>query len=310
MISWRERINPTGKKKFKEALRSNDIDYILREGISQQEKGVHILDVNVGLPEIDEKTLLTEVVEQIQAVINLPLQIDTSNAVAMEKALRLYNGKAMINSVNGKYESMSAVFPLVKKYGGVVVALTLCENSIPKTAEGRFEIAKEIYDTAIKYGIKKKDIIFDTLAMTISADKNAAKATIESLSYIRRVLGCHTSLGVSNVSFGLPQRDAVNSTFFAMALGSVISICIFRKKRMDLYYVRGRIKKAVFMRIIANGSSEFFSSISMSIMSIVFNFFLLKYGGTTGVAAFSVIMYVEVLSACLRSACAMRFSPP
>ena len=229
-----ERINPTGKKRFKQALIEHDIDYILNEGVKQEEKGVHVLDVNVGLPDIDECEMLECAIRELQTVTALPLQIDTSDFVAMAAALRRYNGKAMINSVNGKEESMRAVFPLVKKYGGVVVALTLDEGGIPSTAEGRIAIAKKILAVAEEYGIKKKDIIFDTLAMTISADKNAAKATIESLSYIRRVLGCHTSLGVSNVSFGLPQRDAVNSTFFAMALGAGLSAAIMNPYSADM----------------------------------------------------------------------------
>lgn len=221
-----ERINPTGKKRFKQALIENDINYILAEGVNQQQKGVHVLDVNVGLPDIDEVEMLTTTVRELQAVSNLPLQIDTSNLTAMEKALRLYNGKAMINSVNGKRESMAAVFPLVKKYGGVVVALTLDENGIPDNAVGRVEIAKKILKCAAEYGIDKKDIIFDTLAMTISADNKAASATLQALGTISRELGCKTSLGVSNVSFGLPCRDAVNSTFFTMCLQNGMSAAI------------------------------------------------------------------------------------
>ncbi len=234
-----ERINPTGKKRFKEALREHDIDYILQEGIGQQEKGVHILDVNVGLPEIDEVQMLTACVQELQAIIDLPLQIDTSDATAMESALRRYNGKAMINSVNGKKESMESIFPLVKKYGGLVVALTLDENGIPETAEGRVRIAENILQTAASYGIDRKDIIFDTLAMTISADTNAAKATLGALSDIRTRLGCHTSLGVSNVSFGLPARDAVNGVFFALALESGLSAAImnpYSAEMLKTYY--------------------------------------------------------------------------
>lgn len=234
-----ERINPTGKKKFKEALVNNDIDYILKEGLSQQEKGVHILDVNVGLPDIDEVKMLKDVVFELQAIIDLPLQIDTSDTIAMEQALRRYNGKAMINSVNGKKESMDAVFPLAKKYGGLIVALTLDENGIPSTAEGRVEIAKKILDTASLYGIDKKDIIFDPLALTISADSNAAKETLLSLKLIRDNLGCHTSLGVSNVSFGLPLRDVINSTFFALALQNGLSAAImnpYSEEMMKTYF--------------------------------------------------------------------------
>ncbi len=229
-----ERINPTGKKRFKQALIDNDMDYILSEGIRQQEKGVHILDVNVGLPDIDEVSMLTNAVCELQTVTDLPLQIDTSNVSAMEAALRRYNGKAMINSVNGKRESMEAVFPLVKKYGGLVVALTLDENGIPTTAEGRIRIAERILTAAAAYGIDKKDILFDTLAMTVSADNKAALATLSSLNTIRRTMGCHTSLGVSNISFGLPNRDAVNGTFFALALENGLSAAIMNPYSPDM----------------------------------------------------------------------------
>ncbi len=234
-----ERINPTGKKRFKQALVENDIDYILSEGVAQQEKGVHILDVNVGLPEIDEEKMLETAICELQAVTDSPLQIDTANVSALEKALRRYNGKAMINSVNGKKESMDAVFPLVKKYGGLVVALTLDEDGIPETAEGRVEIALKILATAKKYGIDKKDIIFDTLALTISADNSSALATLKALNTIKNELGCHTSLGVSNVSFGLPCRDAVNSTFFALCLENGLSAAImnpYSEDMMKTYY--------------------------------------------------------------------------
>ena len=229
-----ERINPTGKKRFKEALRENDIGYILQEGIAQEEKGAMILDVNVGLPEIDEVKMIKNVVFELQTVSALPLQIDTSDISAMEAALRIYNGKAMINSVNGKEESMRAVFPLVKKYGGVVVALTLDEQGIPNSADARVKIAEKIICVAAEYGIEKKDIVFDTLAMAISADKNAAKATIGALNYIRNELHVHTSLGVSNISFGLPVRDAVNSAFFAIALENGLSAAIMNPYSADM----------------------------------------------------------------------------
>ena len=234
-----ERINPTGKKRFKQALVEGDMDYIVNEGISQQEKGVHILDVNVGLPDIDEPTLLCEAVERLQAVIHLPLQIDTADPIAMEAVLRRYNGKALVNSVSGKRESMEAVFPLVKKYGGTVIALTLDEEGIPATAEGRVAIAKRILDTAAAYGIDKKDMVFDTLTMTVSADPQAAVTTLEALRRIREELGCHTSLGVSNVSFGLPCREVLNSTFFTMALDAGLSAAIMNPhsgEMMKVYY--------------------------------------------------------------------------
>ena len=234
-----ERINPTGKKKFKEALRENNIDYILGEGLTQQEKGAHVLDVNVGLPEIDEVEMLSRVAFELQAIIDLPLQIDTTDVAAMEKALRAYNGKAMINSVNGKTEVMEEIFPLVKKYGGLVVCLTLDEDGIPDTAKRRVEIAKNIIEVAKTYGIDKKDLIFDTLAMTVSADKNAALATLKSLNIIKNELGCHTSLGVSNVSFGLPDREIITAAFFTCAMENGLSAAIMNpnsSEMMKSYY--------------------------------------------------------------------------
>lgn len=265
-----ERINPTGKKRFKQALVENDINYILSEGVSQQEKGVHVLDVNVGLPDIDEVKMLKSVVCELQAITPLPLQIDTSNIEAMESALRRYNGKAMINSVNGKKESMEAVFPLVKKYGGVAVALTLDENGIPETAEGRVEIAKKILECARKYGISKKDIVFDTLAMTVSADKNAAKTTLEALKRINDELGCKTSLGISNVSFGLPNRDAINSTFFSLALDNGLSAAIMNPYSADMmktYYTYNALMglDGNFEEYIAN--AELFLSSAGAVVS-------------------------------------------
>jgi len=232
-----ERINPTGKKRFKEALKANDMGYILKEGIAQEEKGVHILDVNVGLPDIDEVRMLTNAVCNLQSVTALPLQIDTSDPIAMESALRRYNGKAMINSVNGKKESMDAVFPLARKYGGVVVALTLDEDGIPEGAEGRLLIARRILSEAQKYGISKKDIIFDPLALTVSADKNAAKETVRAVRMIKEELGCLTSLGVSNVSFGLPMRDLINGTFFSMTLCAGLSAAIMNPYSAEMMKV-------------------------------------------------------------------------
>jgi len=220
-----ERINPTGKKRFKEALRAGDMDYILKEGIAQEEQGAHILDVNVGLPEIDEVSMLVSAVKELQAVTALPLQIDTSDPVAMEAALRRYNGKAMINSVNGKAESLAAILPLAKKYGGAVVALTLDEGGIPPRAEGRVAIAEKILGEAAKYGIAKKDIVFDPLALTVSADDGAARETLRAVRMLRE-MGCAVSLGVSNVSFGLPERDLVNGAFFTLALGAGLSAAI------------------------------------------------------------------------------------
>lgn len=234
-----ERINPTGKKRFKQALLENDIGYILQEAVNQQAKGVHVLDVNVGLPGIDEEQMLTTSVCELQCVTDLPLQIDSSDPVAMESALRRYNGKAMINSVNGKEENMNAIFPLVKKYGGFVVALTLDEKGIPSTVEGRMKIARKILLTAALYGINKKDIIFDPLAMTVSADKMSAVTTLETVKKITEQLGCNTSLGVSNVSFGLPSRELVNAAFFTTAMENGLSAAImnpYSARMMEAYY--------------------------------------------------------------------------
>lgn len=229
-----ERINPTGKKALKEALRRRDMGYLLREGIAQQEAGAQVLDVNVGLPEIDETEMLTSAVCELQAVVDLPLQIDTSDPAAMGAALRRYNGKAMLNSVNGTRESMDAVFPLARKYGGLVVALTLDENGIPPTSDGRVAIARAILEEAKRCGIPKKDLIFDPLAMTVSADSQAALVTLEAVARIRGELGCHVSLGVSNVSFGLPGRDVVNGTFFALALERGLSAAILNPHSLEM----------------------------------------------------------------------------
>ncbi len=228
-----ERINPTGKKRFRQALENGEVGYILKEGIAQQEKGAHALDVNVGAPGIDEKTELPRYVRELQAVTDLPLQLDTSDPVAMERAMRIYNGKPLVNSVSGKKASMDAILPLVKKYGGVVIALTLDENGIPDTAEGRVAIARTIVAEAAKYGIEKRDIIVDPLAMAVSADKNAAQVTLTALRELT-ALGLRTSLGVSNISFGLPSRDTVNAAFFALALENGLSAAIMNPHSVEM----------------------------------------------------------------------------
>ena len=221
-----ERINPTGKSRLKQALRERDMDYILREAVRQQESGAMVLDVNVGLPELDEPEMMALLIPQLQSVTDLPLQIDTSDPAAMERGMRLYNGCPLVNSVSGKTESMEVVFPLMKKYGGVAIALTLDEQGIPATAEARLAIARRIVETAARYGIPKEDLVFDTLAMAVSAEPTAARTTLEALALIRSELGCHTSLGVSNISFGLPQREKVNAAFFLMALERGLSAAI------------------------------------------------------------------------------------
>ncbi|MBE6775517.1 MAG: homocysteine methyltransferase [Ruminococcaceae bacterium] len=234
-----ERINPTGKPKFKQALREGNISYIINEGVMQEEKGVHILDVNVGLPEIDEDAMLVSCIRELQTVSSLPLQIDTVKPSAMEKAMRIYNGKPLINSVNGKQESMDAVLPLVKKYGGTVIALTIDEDGIPDTAEGRVAIAERIIAECAKYGIDKKDVIVDPLAMTVSSDNRSGSITLRSVRQIKEKLGVKTSLGVSNISFGLPSRETVNSHFLTMAFTSGLDCAImnpYSAAMMESYY--------------------------------------------------------------------------
>ena len=221
-----ERINPTGKKRFRQAIMEHDMNYILQEGLKQQDAGAQILDVNVGLPGIDEAAFLQETVEALQAVTDLPLQLDTADPAAMARAMRVYIGKPLVNSVSGKEEVMRAIFPLVRKYGGTVIALTLDDTGIPETAEGRLQIARHILSVAAEYGIGAEDIIVDPLAMTISADARSAMVTLEALSRIRTELGCHTSLGVSNVSFGLPGREGLHSVFFGLAAEHGLSAAI------------------------------------------------------------------------------------
>ncbi|WP_352398059.1 homocysteine S-methyltransferase family protein [[Clostridium] aminophilum] len=229
-----ERINPTGKKRFKQALIEHDIDYIVEQGLQQEDAGALVLDVNVGSPEIDETELLDEVIIRLQSVLALPLQIDTANPAAMEKALRHYNGKALINSVNGKQEVMQAVFPLVKKYGGVIVGLALDEDGIPDNADGRIRIAKKIYETAASYGIPKEDVIIDGLCMTISSDPRSAITTLETVRRIRDELGGSSILGVSNISFGLPARELINSAFYTMALQNGLSCAIINPNNQPM----------------------------------------------------------------------------
>ncbi len=228
-----ERINPTGKSKFKQALRDRNMEYILKEAVRQADSGAHILDVNVGLPEIDEVEMMRETVRDLQEIIALPLQIDTSNPQAMEQALRVYNGKAMVNSVNGKQEVMDDIFPLVKKYGGVIVGLTIDESGIPETAEGRAAIAEKIYKTAASFGIAKKDIVIDPLTMTMSTNQESAKITLDAVRMISAT-GGRTVLGVSNISFGLPQRKLINTTFFTLALQAGLSAGIINPNTPEM----------------------------------------------------------------------------
>lgn len=213
-----ERINPTGKKLFKQALVDNNIDYILTQALSQVNGGAEILDVNVGHPEIDEKKMMVRVLKAIQSVCDAPLQIDSTKPDVLDSGLRYYNGKPIVNSVNGEEKSLSTVLPLVKKYGASVVGLTLDENGIPKTAEGRFEIAKRIVSRAEEIGIDRRDVYIDCLTLTVSAEQDACRETLKALHRVKTELGCKTCLGVSNISFGLPNRELVNRTFLTMAL--------------------------------------------------------------------------------------------
>ena len=234
-----ERLNPTGKPRMKQALRENDMEYLYNEGLEQINNGATILDVNVGLPGIDEPAVLQSAVTGLQSITGTPLQIDTADTKAMERALRLYNGKPLLNSVCGKEESLHTVLPLVKKYGAAVVGLTLDENGIPETAQGRIEIAEKIIKAAERYGIHKKDIIIDTLTMTISTGQENAKTTLDAMDYIRNSLGVHTVLGVSNVSFGLPEREHINASFFTQAMSRGLSAGIVNplsSAMMNAYY--------------------------------------------------------------------------
>ncbi|MBR6334670.1 MAG: homocysteine S-methyltransferase family protein [Clostridia bacterium] len=225
-----ERINPTGKKAVKAALLNDDTDYLVSEGLEQIENSADILDVNCGMPEIDEQVKLPALIEKLQSVCDVPLQIDTSDPAAMEAAMRIYNGKPMINSVNGKKEVMDSIFPLIKKYGGVAVALTLDENGIPSTARGRADIAKRIISEAESYGIEKHNLVFDPLCLTVSADSSSGRVTLDAVKIISEELGCKTILGVSNISFGLPAREKINSVFLTMALQNGLSGAIINPK--------------------------------------------------------------------------------
>ncbi|MCL1874475.1 MAG: homocysteine S-methyltransferase family protein [Clostridiales bacterium] len=221
-----ERLNPTGKVRLQEALRSGDLNYLAGEAIAQAEAGSDILDLNVGLPELDEPAVLAEVVKEIQSICPLPLQLDSADPLAIEAAARVYNGKPVINSVNGKQSVMDQIFPIAKKYGALIVCLTLDENGIPRTAEARITIAKKIRDEAAKYGIEPRDLIIDCLTLTVSAQQEQVSETLKAVEMASRELGMHTVLGVSNVSFGLPRRETLNATFLAAALGAGLSAAI------------------------------------------------------------------------------------
>ena len=221
-----ERINPTGKKLFKEALLNHNIGYVLAQGISQVEAGAHILDVNVGLPKIDEAGLMVEVIKELQGVLDVPLQIDSSNAEVIEAGLRIYNGKPIVNSVNGEDAVMEKILPLVKKYGAAVVGLTLDEQGIPLTAEERYAVAEKIVHKAESYGIPREDIYIDCLTLTASAQQKEVVETLKAMQMVKARLGVKTVLGVSNISFGLPKREQVNVSFLTLAMAHGLDLPI------------------------------------------------------------------------------------
>ncbi len=221
-----ERINPTGKPRMKQALRQGDMDFLLREAIAQADAGADVLDVNVGLPEVDEAAMLKAAVTAIQTVCDLPLQLDTADPAALEAALRVYAGRPLINSVCGKQKVMDSIFPLAAKYGGALVALTLDEDGIPETAQGRLAIAKRIIKEAAKHGIPKENLLFDALTMTVSTNEQAGQITLETVERLAKELGVKTVLGVSNCSFGLPQRPLITAAFTAMAVSRGLTAAI------------------------------------------------------------------------------------
>ncbi len=221
-----ERINPTGKKRFKEALLNQDMDYILNQAIDQVKAGAEILDVNVGLPDIDEKSMMVKAVKAIQSIVEVPLQLDSTIPEVLEAGLRVYNGKPIVNSVNGEEKSLRSVLPLVKKYGAAVVGLTLDENGIPKSSDKRFEIAKKIMNRALELGIPKEDVYIDCLTLTASAEQDGVIETLKAVRRVKEELGLKTVLGVSNISFGLPGRELINHTFLTMAMQNGLDLPI------------------------------------------------------------------------------------
>ena len=229
-----ERINPTGKKRFQQALLENDLDYILDVAVKQEDAGADILDVNVGFPGVDEVAMLPRVVKKLQSAISLPLQLDSSNPDALEAGLRVYNGKAAVNSVNGNPESMERVLPIVRKYGAAVVGLTLDKNGIPQTAEGRIAIAERILNAALSCGIPKEDVWIDCLTLTVSAQQEQAVETLKAVRYVREVLGLQTVLGVSNISFGLPNRGLIARTFLTQAMQCGLTLPIINPNQQEM----------------------------------------------------------------------------
>ncbi|MCM1314688.1 MAG: homocysteine S-methyltransferase family protein [Prevotella sp.] len=251
-----ERINPTGKKRFKEALINHDIDYILSQAVEQVHAGAEILDVNVGLPDINEKEMMITAVKAIQSVCDTPLQLDSTIPEVLEAGLRVYNGKPVVNSVNGEDESLEKILPLVKKYGASVVGLTLDKKGIPKTAEGRFAIAEKILNRALSYGIPKEDVFIDCLTLTASAEQDGVMETLNALNRVKNVLGLRTVLGVSNISFGLPNRELITRTFLTMALHSGLDLPIINP---NIESIIGAVRAYRLLAGIDRNSAEFIS---------------------------------------------------
>lgn len=252
-----ERINPTGKKLFKEALLNNDMDYILNQAIEQVNGGADLLDVNVGLPGIDEKAMMIKTIKELQGIVDLPLQIDTTIPEVLEAGLRVYNGKPIVNSVNGEEKSLSTVLPLVKKYGAAVVGLTLDENGIPKSAEERFAIAKKIMERAMEYGIPKQDIFIDCLTLTASAEQECVMETLKALKRVKEELGLKTVLGVSNISFGLPNRELINHNFLTMALTHGLDLPIINP---NVASMTGAVRAYKLLTAIDKDSMEYIAA--------------------------------------------------
>lgn len=252
-----ERINPTGKKRFKEALMAHDIDYILSQALEQTGAGADILDVNVGLPNIDEKEMMISAVKAIQSITDVPLQIDSTIPEVIESALRVYNGKAIVNSVNGEDSSLETIIPIVKKYGAAVVGLTLDKNGIPKKADDRFKIAKKIIDHAVNAGMNKSDIYIDCLTLTASAEQEAVMETLKAVKRAREELGVNTVLGVSNISFGLPDRELINHTFLTMALSYGLTLPIINP---NIASMTGAVRAFKLLSNIDKNSAEYISA--------------------------------------------------
>ncbi|SIQ71135.1 5-methyltetrahydrofolate--homocysteine methyltransferase [Halanaerobium kushneri] len=249
-----ERINPTGKAAFKQALRNDDLDYILKVAVEEVDAGADILDVNLGLPEIEEKEMMVKIIKELQGILDTPLQIDSSDPEVIEEALKYYNGIAIVNSVNGEIEVLENTFPAVKKYGAAVIGLTMDDDGIPDTAAGRFEIAKRIVKKAAEYGISRDKIIIDCLTLTASAQQEGVKETLKALKMVKNELGVKTTLGVSNVSFGLPARPVLNRTFLSMALYQGLNLPIIDPNDEEMM---AAVKAAAVLNNIDQGATEY-----------------------------------------------------